>query len=154
MWHACHLPISVPSSRPSKQLEVWVAGQAKYPRIANRIKRPITTMLLITSTVSVLYTMLQFIYYTFFHSSFSHSCKSFVLTTCHLFKSWHEGAALPLLLHFLAAPGEGDDLLTTRIWMMISVQYPTVSLIVKMTIQNPMTSLFENYPGHQQASGH
>jgi len=52
--------------------------------------------------------------------SFSHSVNFFTLITCSLLTSWHTGAAilLPILLH--PAPGNGDNLCTPRISIMIS----------------------------------
>jgi hypothetical protein len=48
-------------------------GTSQDPWIVGRIKRRITTMLLIISTLSFLYTTLEFIYSTFIHISFIHS---------------------------------------------------------------------------------
>ena len=104
-------------------------------------------MLSIISTLSSLYTTLQFIYSTFMQVSFSHSINFFVLINCRLFKSRQVGAAHLLPLLFLPAPGEADDQSTMRITMTISVRYPTISMIVNMTIQNPMTCLFGDHPG-------
>jgi len=50
--------------------------------------------------------------------------------------------------------GEADDLSMMRISMTISAQYPTIRMIVRMTVQNMMTSLFSDHPGKQWASGH
>jgi len=104
--------------------------------------------------LSLLYTNLQFIYYTLIHISFSHSLNFFFLITRLLFKSWYEGAALLLLLLFLPVPAEADDLSTTRITMKISAWYPPNTMIVEMTIQNPRMSLFGDHPGKQSARGH
>ena len=48
-------------------------GTSQDPWIINMIKRHITTMLLLISMLSLLYTTLWFIYPTFIHISFSHS---------------------------------------------------------------------------------
>jgi len=48
-------------------------GTSQDPWIVNTMKRRITTMLLIISTLSLLYRMLLFICSTFIHISFSHS---------------------------------------------------------------------------------
>jgi len=128
-------------------------GTSQDPGIIDRIKRPITTMLSIISMLSSLYTTLYFIYFTFIHISFSHSFDFFVLITRCLFKSSQEAAALLLLLLFLPAPGEADDLSTTRISMTISAHYPTITMIVEETIRDPMTSLFGDHPGKHWASG-
>jgi len=79
-----------------------------------------------------------------------------VLITRCLFKSWDEGAALLLLLLLLLLSGaaDADNLSTMRISMTITTQYSTISMIVKMTIQHPMMSLFGDHPGEQYASGH
>jgi len=37
--------------------------------------------------------------------------------------------------------------------MMISAQYPTISIIVEMTLQNPTTSLLGDHSGKKWASG-
>jgi len=49
-----------------------------------------------------------------------------------------------VLLLFLPAPGETDDLSTMRISMMISAQYQTITLIVEMTIQDLTKSVLGN----------
>jgi len=110
-------------------------------------------MLSIISTCSFLYTTLQFIYSTFMQISISHSINFFVPITRHLFKSWQESTALVLLLPFLPAPGEADDLSTTRISMMILVWYLTIGMSIEMTFQHPTTSLFGDCPAKQWVSG-
>jgi len=129
-------------------------GTSEYPRIVDRIKRRITTMLLIMSTLSFLYTMLWFIYYTFIHISFGHSCNCFIHITCRLFKSWLGGPTLLHLLRFFPAPGVMDYLSTTRISEMILARYSTIATIIEMTILNSMMSLFGDHPAEQLASGH
>jgi len=123
--------------------------------IVNGMKRRLTTMLSIISKLSSFHTTLYFTYTTFIHISFSHSFHFFILITCLIFKSWQDAAALLfLLLLFLPAPGEVDFLSTTRIWTMISARYPTIPMIVTMTIQNLMTSHFGEHPGHKWPRGH
>ena len=41
-----------------------------------------------------------------------------------------------------------------RISVTISAEYPTITMIIAMTIQYVMTTLFDNHPGKQSASGH
>jgi hypothetical protein len=48
-------------------------GTGQDPSIVNRMKRRITTMLLLVSTLSFLYTTLKFVFNTFIHISLSHS---------------------------------------------------------------------------------
>jgi len=129
-------------------------GTSHYPRIVDRIKRNIPMMLLVVSMLSISYTTLYFIYYTFIQISFSDSLNSIVLITCHHFKFWQAGSALLLHLLFLPAPGEEDDLSKTRIPMTISAGYQTVTMIIARIIQNSMMSLFGHHPGKQWASGH
>jgi len=109
---------------------------------------------LIISTLSFLYTMLQFMYYTFIDISFSHSFYFYFFITCRLFESWQEGATLLLLLLFLPPPGEAENLSTMRISMTISAQYQIITMIVKMTIQHLTTSLFSDHPRKQWAGSH
>jgi len=87
----------------------------QYCRIILRIQRCTMTLLIIISTLSFLYTTLQFIYYTLIHILFSHSFNFFILVSCRIFKSLHEGATFLLLLLILPAPAEADDLSTMRI---------------------------------------
>jgi len=93
-------------------------------------------------------------YATFICISCSHCCNSFVLITRRLVKSWQAGAALLLLLLFLPAPREADNLSTTRISMAISAPYRTITMIVEMAVQNSMTSLFGDHPARPWASSH
>jgi len=112
-------------------------------------------MLSIIPTLSLVCTMLQFIYSTFIHISFSHWCNFFLVITCLLFKSWHKGSAmLLLLLFFLPAPGEADELSTMRNSMMIPARCMTIRMIFTITIQNPMMSLFSDHPGTHWVCGH
>jgi len=111
-------------------------------------------MLLIISTLSFLYTILSFNYYTFIHISFSH-CYNFVIhITNRLFESWHKGAALLLIHLSLPAPVEAENLSTTRFSIMISARHLVITIIITMTIQNLMTSLLGHHPGKQLASGY
>jgi len=142
MCATCHSLFKFPSIH---QIGSVCSGRSQDPWIVDRIKWCITLMHLIISTLSFLYTTLYLIYYTFSHISCSHSFNFIVLITCHLFKSWQECAAHLLL--FVPAPGETDDLSTMRIQMTISSWYPTITMIVKMTIQNPTMSLSSNHQG-------
>jgi len=151
---ACLSPGNLGSEYPSTQVVGSVSGRtSKDPGIVDWIKRRTTAMLLIMSTLSFLYTTLQFIYSTFIHIYFSQWFYLFVLITHLLFKSWQESAAQLLLRLLLPAPGEADNLSTTRILMTITVWYPTITMIVRMTIQNLMTNFFGNHPGKKYASG-
>ena len=129
-------------------------GRSQDLGIVDRIKRRIRTMLLTISTLSSLYTMLQFIYSTFIHIACTHSCHSFIHITRCLFQSWQEGAALLLLLLILPAAGEPDNLSTTKISMTISAWYLTITRIVKTTIHNPRMRLFGDHQGKQWGSSH
>jgi len=129
-------------------------GTSQDPGIVDRIKRRITTMLFIISMLCFLYTMLTFICSRFIRTSISHCLNSSILTTRRLFESWPVGATLHLLLLFILEPGEADDQSTTKISMMMSAWYLTISMIVMMTIQNPTTSLFCDHPAKQWATGH
>ena len=152
---ACFTAAILSSEFPSIQRGGSVGdGASQDPGFVNRINRCITSMLSIISTLSFLCTTLQFVYSTFIHVSFSHSFNFFVLITCRLFKSWQEGAAHLLLLLFLPALAEAEDLSTTRISMTISAWDGTLKLIVVMTFQNRTTSLFGDHPGTLWASGH
>jgi len=152
---ACFSPASPSSEFPSIR---WVGsvggGTSQDPWIVDRTKRHITTMLLILSMLSFLYTTLQFIYSTFIHISFMHSVYFFIVITGRLSKSWQQGATLPLLLLFIPAPGEAENPSTTRISLTISARYPSIAMTVEMTMQIPKTSLFGDHPGEQWASGH
>lgn len=112
-------------------------------------------MLFSISTLCFIYITLQFVYYTFVYLSFSYPFCFLLHITCHMFKSWHQGTVL-LFLNFLLIPGPGeeDKQSTVRISRMIAPSYLTISMIVKMTIQIPMTSLFCNHPGKHYTSGH
>jgi len=133
---ACMSPAIRCCEFPSIQGVGSVGGRTSQdPGIVNRMKRRITTMLWLISTLSFPYTTLYFIYSTFIHISCSHSFNYFVLITCCVFISWQECATLLLLLLlFLPAPGEADNLSTMRISKTISAWYPTISLIVDMTM--------------------
>lgn len=143
------------SDFPSIQA-VWIVcgGTCHDPSIVDWITRHITVILLVISTLSFLHSMLQFIYSTLIHISFSHSCNFFIVITRHLFKSLQDAAALLLLLHILAAAWSAHYLFTTTISMVISALYPTITLIMKRTILNPTTCLLTHHPGMQCASGH
>jgi len=41
-----------------------------------------------------------------------------------------------------------------RILVTITARYPPISMMIKMTIQSPMTSFYGDYPGKQWAIGH
>jgi len=130
-------------------------GKSQYPRVVDRIKRRISSMLLIILTLPFLYAILQFMYYIFIHIFVSHCFNYFVCITCRLLKSWHQSAALLLmLLPLLPAPGEPLNLSMTRIWMMILAWYPAMTIFIKVTIWNSMTSLVGDHPGKQWASRH
>jgi len=89
------------------------------------------------------------------HSHFLCQCFNFfVLITRCLFKSWPEGAALLLLLRFLPAPGEADDISRTKISMIISARYLTIPIIMELTINTPTTSRFGGNRGNQLVSVH
>ena len=128
-------------------------GTSQDPWIVDKINRCITTMLLIISKLSFIYTMLCYIYSALIHFAFSHIYNYFVLITCRLFKSWQEAAALLHHLLLIPTPREADDLFMTRISTTVLVWYPTTLMILKMTIQNLTMSLFGDHPGQQLASG-
>ena len=75
-----------------------------------------------------------------------------VLIISRLSKSWQQRATLRLLLRFLLAPGEAEDLSTTRILITVSARYPMITIMVEMTIQNLTMSLLGDLPGQQWAS--
>jgi len=85
--------------------------------------------------------------------SYRHCVNFFLLITRRLFKLWHSGAALPLLLVFQSAPGVADDLSMTMISMGISAPYPTNTMIIEMTLHNPMRNLFGDHSWKQAATG-
>jgi len=132
--------------------------RSQDPTIIDRIRRRISTMLLVIPPLSFLYTMLGLIDYTSTYISFGHSVNVSVVITRRLFESSHECAAIVLLLLLLRASGEGHNLYTTRISttisLMISVPYQTISLVIKITIPNPMPSIFADHLEQQWASGH
>jgi len=109
-------------------------------------------MLLIVSTLSFLYIILKFIYSTFIYTFFSYSFTISVLITCCLCISWQQGAVLLHLL-FHQGPREAEDLTKMRISMTITAWYPTITIIVKMTIDIPKTTLFNENPRMCWASG-
>jgi len=147
-------PAILSSQFPSIQ-GIWSVGgdRSNAARIVDRINRCITTMLSIISTLSLHYTTIQSIYYTLIYIACSQPLNSFVLISLRLFKSWHEGSALLLIL-FHPAPPRGDDLSMTRITHRFSAWYPTLTLITEMTIHNLMMSLLSNHPGNRLATGH
>jgi hypothetical protein len=108
-------------------------------------------MCLIISTLSFLYTKLYFIYSTFVHNSIGYYLNLFLLNPRCLFESWHEGAALLLLL-IHPAPGEANTQSMTRILMTIPAWYQAITMIVMIKIQNPTTSIFSDHLGKQWAS--
>jgi len=131
-------PATLTSEFPSIQEVGSVGGRTSQDsRSIDRMKRCITTMLLIIWILSSLHSMLYFIYTTFILVCFSHFCNFFVLITRRHFNSWHEGAAFLLLLLFLPASGAADNLSMTRISMTISAWYSTINMIVEETLQNP-----------------
>ena len=132
-WHrkpinntAARLSPAILSSKfPSTQGVGSMGGRRrKGPRIIDRIKRCITTIVSIQLTVSFQNRKLAYIYYTFVHISFRHSFNIFILITRRLFESWHEGAPLVCLLAFLPAPGEAENLSMVRITMTLWTRYP------------------------------
>ena len=152
---ACFVPAILSTKVPFIQGVGRVGGGRNAdPRIIDRLKRFIMTMRSIISTLSFFYTTLQFIYYTFIHISFGDLFNIFLLITHHLFESWHECPVLLLLLHFLPAHGEADNLSMMMISMTISTQYLTITVIVEMTIQDLMTSSCCDHPAKQLAAGH
>jgi hypothetical protein len=54
----------------------------------------------------------------------------------------------------LPAIVEADSLSTMTIVMTISIQDPTVTMIIQMAIQIPTKSLFSDHPGRHWAGGH
>ena len=152
---AC-LSCSIPSSKfLAIQWVGHVGGRTRQdPRVVDMIKIWITTMLLIISMLSFLYTKLQFICYTSIHISCSHCWNFFVFVIHSIFKLWREGATFLLLLHFLPVPGEADELSMTRSSMMISPLYLTITMLVKKTFQDLIMSLLGDYCGNQWARGH
>jgi len=78
---ACLSPAILSSEFPSIQGVGSVGGRTSQdPWIVDRMKRRITTMLLIISTLSFLYTTLYFIYSTSIHISFSNSFNFWYLS--------------------------------------------------------------------------
>jgi hypothetical protein len=117
------------------------------PGIINKIKRYITTVVLIISLLSFLYLTLYCIYTTFNYNSFTQAFNLFVFITGCLIKLWKKGAVHHLLLLWFRAPREAENVTTTRNLMTISADNPTIAMIVMMTIRNPTTSLFWDHLG-------
>jgi hypothetical protein len=152
---ACFSPTSPSSKLSSIQVVGSMGGRPRHqPRVVDSIEGLMLTLLLIISSLSFLFTTLQFVYHTFIHISFRHSINCFIHITSHLFKSWHACAAL-LLHHLLSpAPRGGDNLSTPTLSMTLSPQYWPITLTHMMTIQNPMTSLFCDHPQKPLSSSH
>ena len=108
----------------------------------------------IISMLFFFHTMCEFIFYTVIYISFNHYVDFFVLTTRRLFESWHEGPALLLLLLFIPAHGEADNVATMWIPMTIAAQYWTRTFIIEMKIRIPMTTLIADHAAMQLISGH
>lgn len=122
--------------------------------IVDRMRRPITMMLLILSMLSFLHPILQLIYSTIIHISISHCCNCFLLIAHHLFESYLEVPARILLLLPLPVPSGTPDLSKTTISITISSSYFTIAMIIEMSIRHPRTSLLGDHSGMQWASGH
>lgn len=86
---------------------------------------------------------------TYIQISFTDPFNILILITHRLFKSWQECPAHLLFLCILPAPSEADNLGMRRMLQLISAQYPTIAMMVEMTIQNPTTSLISDHPGKQ-----
>jgi len=151
MHHVYQLPFLVPSCRPSKELDVWVTGQAMMLKLSKRSKDASRQCFQSSQWLLVFTPNFDSFTIHLFKSHLVTSVQSWYASLATIFKLWHEHGVLLLLL-YLPGPGEVDGLSTMTILMKISAQYMTIAMIfnIKSRIRR-LGSLANIQEGNWQA---